>query len=596
MTSQPVEPPPGEPGDGELAWDGPEPVEPTDAELFGLWPDPFAGPPDGQDAWLADLSVPELEVVAAKWAAKNGPAQDGPAQQADAGLDAVAAGFARDLPGDHPVGFAAGGALDVMAPDEVLAGFAADAISDGLGQLSDDELVGLLGTARRLSSWQAAVEIKAVAELDARRLSGAQRSGSQVNECISAELAAALTLTARSADALLGFARELTRLPTVLAALSEGRIDRAKAEVFARELAALSDIKAQAIAMALIGDAGKLTTSQLRGQLRAWVLWLDAEALRRRAKRARADARVETWPEGSGNACISGRELPPADVIAADARISAIARALKEAGAPGNLDQLRAAVLTALLTGRDPASLIPAPADLASDTDERTVGTVGTSSPEGDAAGLAGLAGTVHLIMPVSAWAGGSDAPGEAAGYGPLDAGTCRDLAARLATGLAGGPRTRWCLTLTDADGRAAGHACLRHPPARGSPGTGTGTGPVSWPPLKIHWLEHGTCAHPRQTKAYRPGKLLRHLIMIRHRTCAAPGCRRPAEHCDLDHTIPYDQGGRTCECNLASACRRHHQVKQAPGWHLDQPEPGHLIWTTPSGRAYAVQPDRYPV
>src|SRR5580658_5271997 len=558
VTSEPVEPSSGVPGDGELgwAWEGPEPEEPTDAELFGLGPDPFAGAPEGEDGWLADLSVPELEVVAARWVAEHGEAQNG------------------DPRADLAVGFAAGGALDVMAPDEVLAGFAAEAVDGGLGGLSDDELVGLLCAARRLSSWQAAIEFKAVAELDARRRPRAVRSdSSRADEYVSTELAAALTLTGRSADVLLGFARELGRLPAVLAALAEGRIDRAKAEVFARELAALDEVKANAIVMAVIGDAGKLTTGQLRGQLRAWVLWLDADALRRRARRARADARVETWPEGSGNASISGRELSAAEVIAADARLTAIAKALKQAGAPGGLDELRAAVFTALLTGRDLQSLLPA---------------TGKVSPTAPGPGLGGLTGSVHLTLPLATWLGESDMPGEASGYGPLDADTSRDLADQLAAG----PGTRWCLTLTGPDGRAVGHACLRRPPARGSPGSGPG----SWPPLKIHWLERGPCTHRRETKAYRPGKLLRHLIVIRHRTCGAPGCRRPAQHCDLDHTIPFDQGGRTCECGLAPACRRHHQVKQAPGWHLDQPRPGHLTWTTPSGRTYTTQPDTYPV
>ncbi len=113
---------------------------------------------------------------------------------------------------------------------------------------------------------------------------------------------------------------------------------------------------------------------------------------------------------------------------------------------------------------------------------------------------------------------------------------------------------------------------------------------------LIITWLEHGDCTHPRQTKSYRPGTALRHLISIRHRTCASPGCRRPAEQCDLDHTQPFDQGGRTCECNLAPACRRHHRCKQAPGWHLTHTTPGHLTWTTPSGRRYTVAPDSYPI
>ena len=45
----------------------------------------------------------------------------------------------------------------------------------------------------------------------------------------------------------------------------------------------------------------------------------------------------------------------------------------------------------------------------------------------------------------------------------------------------------------------------------------------------------------------------------------------------------------------MTPLCRQHHQAKQAPGWHLSQPEPGTLTWTTPSGRRYPVTPEPYP-
>jgi hypothetical protein len=35
---------------------------------------------------------------------------------------------------------------------------------------------------------------------------------------------------------------------------------------------------------------------------------------------------------------------------------------------------------------------------------------------------------------------------------------------------------------------------------------------------------------------------------------------------------------------------------EQAPGWHLEQPRPGVLVWTTPSGRHYTVTAEPYPV
>jgi hypothetical protein len=77
--------------------------------------------------------------------------------------------------------------------------------------------------------------------------------------------------------------------------------------------------------------------------------------------------------------------------------------------------------------------------------------------------------------------------------------------------------------------------------------------------------------------------------------TWSAPGCGARAIHCDLDHTIPWP-AGITCECGLAPQCRHHHRVKQAPGWKLDQPQPGVMRWTTPSGRHYTTMPTEYPV
>jgi len=46
---------------------------------------------------------------------------------------------------------------------------------------------------------------------------------------------------------------------------------------------------------------------------------------------------------------------------------------------------------------------------------------------------------------------------------------------------------------------------------------------------------------------------------------------------------------------SLVPLCRRHHQAKQAPGWHLSQTAPGTLTWTTPSGRRYTVTAEPYP-
>jgi Domain of unknown function (DUF222) len=105
-----------------------------------------------------------------------------------------------------------------------------------------------------------------------------------------------------------------------------------------------------------------------------------------------------------------------------------------------------------------------------------------------------------------------------------------------------------------------------------------------------------GGCAHSAASAAYRPPPRLREYVAARDVTCRFPPCGQPAWRSDLDHTVPFDQGGPTCSCNLGGGCRTHHKIKQLPGWKLEQPRPGYFIWTTPAGLSYHVMPDRYPV
>ena len=472
------------------------------------------------------------------------------------------------------------------------------------------------------------------------------------------------------------------------AALAAGRIDLPKAIIFTSELAGLGGVEAAAVAALVAADAAGLTTGQLRGVLHRAVLALDPGAARQRREKAQRDARVECWTEPAGTWSLAGRDLPPAAVLAADKHIDTAARDLKNAGADGTLEQLRAAVFLALLTSQPLYTLLPGQDNdtlpgQRNDTDGTTAGRQdgtpagrggrngdaanapggnvpghggqdgdgtgpdgqggdesgsgdgdepgwpgpaggtrpprpgpGPAGPPGRPAPPAGLTGTVNFTIPLTTWLGLAGGPGEATGYGYLDAAASRDLTTAITTT----PGSRWCLTITTPGGHAIGHACARkeQPPPRPAPpgpapASGTappGTGPPSprsgpAPPgsgslrwltgLTINWLETGTCGHPRETSAYQPPPALRHLLQTRDRTCSYPGCRRPATRCDDDHTTPYDQGGRTCECNLAALCRRHHQAKQAPGWHLEQPRPGTLTWTLPSARTYTTTSRPYP-
>jgi hypothetical protein len=534
---------------------------PSEEELHGAVFDPDTSPPEGWESMT--------EAQRRTLAGHDDPDED---DQPTAIPEVLEAGFTHRY-GGSGTGFAAGGPLDAMLGGEELAWHAGNARRRELGALSDSELCGLIRAAERLESWSAELKLTAVAELDARRAGADGREGEHISE----EVAALLTLTGRAANDLLELSRRLERLPATAAMLAAGLIDRRRAGIIADHLAFLSDAHAAAVQDAVLPRAPGLTTGELAAACQRAVKACDPQAAIRRRKEAEKEARVETWAEAAGTAALAGRDLAPASVVAADKNLDADARWLKAHGVPGSHDQLRASAMIARLTGQPLDSLLPATGKPAATSATGP----GRTGPAG------GLGGSVNLTMPAATWLGRSDAPGEIAGTGAADADTCRNLGAALAAS----PAARWCITLVDARGQAVAHGCARAGP--GPPGTGD---PAAWlATVKITPIETGTCTHRRESAGYRPSNILRHIVKVRSRRCGFPGCRRPAVQCDDDHTIPYDQGGKTCECNLHPLCRRHHQTKQAPGWRLDQPQPGTLIWTMPSGRQITVTPEPYP-
>jgi hypothetical protein len=82
----------------------------------------------------------------------------------------------------------------------------------------------------------------------------------------------------------------------------------------------------------------------------------------------------------------------------------------------------------------------------------------------------------------------------------------------------------------------------------------------------------------------YRPTASLRRYLEQRDKHCQFPVCNRDARYADIDHTIPWEEGGRTVPGNLAVMCRGHHTLKHHSQWTVRQISPGVLEWTSPLG------------
>jgi hypothetical protein len=150
--------------------------------------------------------------------------------------------------------------------------------------------------------------------------------------------------------------------------------------------------------------------------------------------------------------------------------------------------------------------------------------------------------GIIHLHIGLSTLAGLADYPGEIDGFGPVIADLARQVAAQMAT------RAQWRYTVVDNRGATVAEGRLR----------------------------------------YRPTAEQAQFVRARDHTCRAPGCRKPAIRCDLDHIRDWGYGGVTIIDNLCCLCRAHHNLKHDGGYDVHQGPDG-IDWATPRGHHYTV-------
>jgi len=561
-------------------------------------------------AWARSGHTAVVAALASVVSGRRGPGMPGSADRYPAEHASPAAGFAPGLPLDTAPGCAGLGSFleDAAGEDDRYIG------------VTDDELIGVICGWDRSEAHASARKHAAVAELIRRR----PGPDGGWDEFTGRELGAALGISLVAAEQMLDLADALeTRLPGTKALFRSGILSRDKAAIIADATALLDPDEARAAETLVLDRGGSLPPARLRAAIRQAVMQVNPGKARKRREHAAKQTRVERWAEGSGNAGLAGRELPPAQVLAADQRVTAWAKELGKAGVEGGMDVLRARAYLDLLLGTDSRPLGSAPSE-SEPAEPRT------AVPAGPVAGVIppGFAGRVTMTITLPTLLDLADRPGELAGLGPVDPALARDLAAAAARN----PRSTWCLTVTDSQGHAIGHGCARPAPAtsrttRHKPDTPGGPGPPGRPRftftptgdpgppggygtwrfgtgipgqrdllIKIGPLPVGECDHRHEARGHDPGVMLRHLAQVRHATCTGPGCRRPSTRADFEHNTPYEAGGRTCLCNGNPKCRFDHRLKQDPRWRVEQLGNGDVRWTTPSGRQYTTEPTRYPV
>ncbi|NYI47045.1 hypothetical protein BJ993_004125 [Nocardioides aromaticivorans] len=88
---------------------------------------------------------------------------------------------------------------------------------------------------------------------------------------------------------------------------------------------------------------------------------------------------------------------------------------------------------------------------------------------------------------------------------------------------------------------------------------------------------------------AYEIPHRLREAVHLIHPGDTFPFAANLSRKVDLDHQIPYAEGGTTSTDNLGPLTRTHHRIKTHAGWEVRQPFPGIVIWRDPHGAHYLV-------
>ncbi|NHA67217.1 HNH endonuclease signature motif containing protein [Phycicoccus flavus] len=313
-------------------------------------------------------------------------------------------------------------------------------------------------------------------------------------------------------------------------AMAAGRLDGYRAGVVAYEL---EEVPAEVAATVVAGLADRFPredASRLRRRVRRLLGAISPDLVRQRAVRTRAGCRLERWVGEPGVDTWHGT-FPSEDAAAAWSLVDDLARQYVADGVRDDLGRARAKALTDLVTRN-------------ARVDIQVITVTPLSEP--------GVPSSPPFRTPAH-----PDDLVEVHGLRPGEP----SLVARS-----------WLTAAAEAS--RTGNRSTDPTPAVVHPGTGALLDPDD----------------ELATDAYRPGRRLAALVRARDGRCRFPGCHVAARFCDLDHARPWP-AGPTSAANLVCLCRRHHRVKQRPGWRVRLDPDGTATWTDPTGLVRSTLP-----
>ncbi|WP_433785109.1 DUF222 domain-containing protein [Actinomycetospora sp. CA-101289] len=509
-------------------------------------------------------------------------------------------GFVDETPGDVPVAAPGPALAEQLLAEDVLASAPEPADHSVSGEAAweaaTSAAIGRLDGWARTTAWVQAQEMLAVEALVTRTVERAEQRppGTPLDEhlggvgaavdSVVAELALTWQVAGRTASRRVDEAVSLVNgIPLAVEAMLDGRLGLAHVRALGAVLLDLDPALAERICRQLLdatpaGAPIARTPAQLAGAARRTAIRLDPGSARRRERAAARERGVHLGAEDHGMATVTAylpaaealllyrtidahaRRVAPDDPAAAgpeapDAGVGDEAETSDRSPAARRADALCDLVGLGALAAAG-ATPVPdegvgeAPPDAEPDAEPGEPPTESRDTQPAPptparARGPARAARDVQVRVLVSAdtLLGLDEEPAELVGYGPITAAAARRLAADA--------DATWRRVLTD---------------------------PRSGAVLDV--------GHRR----YRPPAAMADHVRHRDLTCTFPGCRVPAQACDLDHLVPYnprDPSGRTAADNLAPDCRHHHRVKHLRGWSVRRDPDGSVLWTTPSGRRY---------